>query len=221
MARLKYKITKGMVKNYICKHANDSEIVMFLTTCKYLRLNPFLREIYLVKYSFNDPASIVISKEALLKRAKRNPRYAGHETGILTDEKNNLIGAWAKVYVKGYEKPIYVDVDLEEYIQRKKDGTPTRFWKEKPKTMIKKVALCQALREAFPDELGGVYAAEEIGMSEDELSKDIIDVNDNNKDDQDKQNINPKESSEKTEEDKSGEKLKEELFSEEEGKDEK
>ena len=36
------------------------------------------------------------------------------------------------------------------------------MWKEKPKTMIRKVAIVQTFREAFPDELGGLYSEEEM-----------------------------------------------------------
>ena len=41
-------------------------------------------------------------------------------------------------------------------------------WSKKPATMIRKVALVQALREAFPANLGGMYAAEEVGREEPE-----------------------------------------------------
>jgi hypothetical protein len=39
--------------------------------------------------------------------------------------------------------------------------------------MIRKVALVQALREAFPEDLAGMYAAEEVGAAGD-LPVDII-----------------------------------------------
>jgi hypothetical protein len=35
-------------------------------------------------------------------------------------------------------------------------------WKVMPGTMIRKVALVQSLREAFPDEFGGMYSPEEM-----------------------------------------------------------
>ena len=72
-------------------------------------------------------------------------------------------------------KPNYPAIDsireglvmsLSEYIGRKKDGSPNRQWSGKPATMIRKVALVQALREAFPARLGGMYASEERGFEE-------------------------------------------------------
>ena len=46
-----------------------------------------------------------------------------------------------------------VEVAIQEYIQRKGDGTPNRFWAEKPGTMIQKVAMGQAFRLAYPTPL--------------------------------------------------------------------
>ena len=49
---------------------------------------------------------------------------------------------------------------------RKKDGSVNSQWSGKSATMIRKVALVQALREAFPARLGGMYASEERGYDE-------------------------------------------------------
>ena len=39
-------------------------------------------------------------------------------------------------------------------------------WSKKPGTMIRKVALCQALREAFPQTLGGMYDLAEVDVDD-------------------------------------------------------
>lgn len=139
----------------------EQEIMMFLKLCQYQKLNPFLREAYLIKFG-SSPATIVTGKETFLKRAKKNPAYKGHEAGTKADGK---IG-WAKVYVDGYQVPIYIEVDYAEYVGKKGDGTINRMWKTKPNTMLRKVALVQALREAFPDDFGGMYSPEEINHIE-------------------------------------------------------
>ncbi|WP_269318659.1 RecT family recombinase [Caldicellulosiruptor bescii] len=72
-----------------------------------------------------------------------------------------LVGGWAKVFRKDWAVPIEISVSLQEYIRKKKDGQPTRSWREMPATMIRKVALVQALREAFPEQFQGMYALEE------------------------------------------------------------
>lgn len=183
------KISPSMIKKYLVNGngaVTDQEVMMFLSLCKFQKLNPFLREAYLIKYG-NQPATIVTGKEALAKRAMRNPNYAGQEAGVVISfpetgqlenrvgtivlEGEDLVGGWAKVYVKGWEQPLMVTVSFDEYCQ-KKDGKPMSNWATKPATMIRKVALVQALREAFPEDLGGMYAAEEVGASD--LPVDII-----------------------------------------------
>jgi phage recombination protein Bet len=170
-ALVKYETTLGEVelspetiRKYLVNgdgNVSDQEVFMFLNLCKYQKLNPFLREAYLIKYG-SQPATIVTGKETFLKRASRNPKYRGHQTGISENGKT----AWAEVYVDGYVVPIRVEVDWSEYVGKKKDGTITRMWNEKGRTMLKKVALVQALREAFPEDFGGLYSPEEINTIE-------------------------------------------------------
>lgn len=49
-------------------------------------------------------------------------------------------------------------VSLKEY------NTGKASWLKMPATMIRKVAIVQALREAFPSELGGMYDSSEMGV---------------------------------------------------------
>ena len=154
-------LTPDIVRKYLVSgkgKVTDEEIMMFIGLCKFQKLNPFLKEAYLIKYGDSAPASMVTAKEVFLKRASRNELYEGHEVGITEDGKT----AWAKVYKKGFRVPIKVEVDWGEYVGKKQDGTPNRQWKEKPKTMLKKVALVQALRESFPEDLHGLYSKEEM-----------------------------------------------------------
>ena len=158
----------------------DQEVVYFLNLCKFQRLNPFIKECYLVKYGSSQPAAAVIAIGALLKRARRNTLYAGHQAGVIVRKGNELdyrvgslvlddevlVGGWAKVYIKGDEVPAESSVSFKEYVGTKSDGRPNQMWAGKPGTMIRKVALATALREAFPEDLSGMYAPEEVGASE-------------------------------------------------------
>ena len=186
------------VKSYLVNgqgHLSDQEVMMFMNLCKFQKLNPFLKECYCIKYSDNDPATIVTGKEAFLKRAESHPDYRGKEDGVIVVDKagnvverkgalvlpsDKLVGGWAKVYRKGYEKPIEVAVSLEEYIGKKKDGSPNQNWAGRPATMIRKVAIVQALREAFPQNLGGMYTEEEVDAGKTEPAIDVEKVYDIN-----------------------------------------
>lgn len=185
------KISPNIIKNYLVNgngNVTDQEVVMFLNLCKFQKLNPFLREAYLIKYG-NQPATIVTGKEAITKRAMRNPNYAGQQAGVVIMHQDGtlenrvgtividgeeLVGGWAKVFVKGYEHPIEMTVSFDEYVGRKSDGTINGQWQKKPATMIRKVALVQALREAFPEDLSGMYSSEERGIDDNILSEEII-----------------------------------------------
>lgn len=173
------KLSPAMIKRYLVSgggNVTDGEVMMFLSLCRYQHLNPFLKEAYLIKFGSTDPATIVTGKDVFTKRADANPNYKGKKAGVvvlkkdgsieeregtmvLPDEK--LVGGWAKVFIKDKE-PEYQSVSFEEYAGRKKDGTLNSQWSKKPATMIRKVAVVQALREAFPDRFQGMYAQEEF-----------------------------------------------------------
>ena len=161
--RAEIELNPKTVRAYINKDASDQEIALFLNQCVMFNLNPFKREIYLIKYG-NQPATFVVGYDAYLKRAERTDKYGGMKSGTIDDPKTGRpLKAWVKVYRKDWAEPLEHEVYLDEYIQKTKEGRPTRFWAEKPRTMLKKVAISQAFRMAFPDEFSGMpYSAEEM-----------------------------------------------------------
>jgi phage recombination protein Bet len=162
------ELSPEIIKSYLVpadSKITDQEIGFFLQMCKFQKLNPFMKEIYIVKYGAY-PAAFIVGKETFLRRAKKNDTYQGHSVGISDDGKV----AFAEVSIKDFKKPIKCEVEYDEYVQLK-DGKPNKMWTSKPKTMLKKVALVQALREAFPQDLGGLYDATEVDQEE-----QIIDV---------------------------------------------
>lgn len=169
-------LTAENVVRFIEPTATMEEVALFLNQCAMFGLNPFKREIYLIKYSKEDPATFVVGYEAYLKRAERSGKWQGMETGVEKNAEGNVLSAWARVYRQGWKIPLSHQVSFSEYVQTKeewKDNVrtgkriPTKFWREKPETMLKKVAIAQAIRLAFPDETGGLpYIQEEIHAGE-------------------------------------------------------
>lgn len=156
------------------------EFKLFAELCKARKLNPFLKEAYCIKYSNNLPATIVVGKDAVIKRAVLNPNYNGMKSGIIVlDDKDNIVerkgtfklpnekivGGWAEVFRKDWQNSVYCSVSLEESIQRKNNGQPNSNWEKQPATMIEKVAKVRALREAFVEDLSGMYEAEEMNVN--------------------------------------------------------
>lgn len=176
-------LTPSIVQNYIV--GTDAKITLpefkfFTSLCKARGLNPFLKEAYCIKYGKN-PAQIVVGKDAVLKRAIKNPNYDGMESGVIVQNKDtgeiterkgtfylrdieNLVGGWAKVFRKDWQHPTYCSVSFEEVAQKKSDGSLNANWSGKGATMVEKVAKVRALRETFVEELGGMYEAEEMGV---------------------------------------------------------
>ena len=170
------KLTGKMIRTYIAAgndKITDEEVVLFMKTCQHQKLNPFIKEAYLVKYDASKPANIITSKDAYMKRAEDHPNYDGLQAGLIIlrgdDVKevegsfmldsDTLVGAWAKVARSDKKIPFYSSVSLKEYSK----GQST--WKSMPGTMLRKVAIVQALREAFPQQLGGLYTQEEMVAS--------------------------------------------------------
>lgn len=166
------------VRHFISPKATDAECKIFLETCRAYRLNPFTREAYLIHYdNKNDdtPCTIVLGKNCYLQMAERHPAYDGFEAGVIVlnesgveyregsivYEGEELLGGWARVYRKDRTRPSYDEVKFSEY------NTGKSLWAAKPVTMIRKVALVHALREAFPSTYGLTYDESEIGVEVD------------------------------------------------------
>lgn len=173
-------ITAGTVRQYLDNgnKASDSELAMLVTMAKHQNLNPFLKEIYFIKYG-TAPAQFVVSRDAYRKRAQKDPNFNGIKTGVIVEngdgsiekldgafkkKSQTLLGAWCEVQMKNLDFPIYAAVSYDEYVQMK-NGQPNSMWSNKPMTMLVKVAESQALRMAFP-EMSGTYSEEELPPDE-------------------------------------------------------
>lgn len=179
----KVHLSISLTKQYFCPEASAAECYVFNAWCQHNRLDPWKREAYLIKYGGN-PAQMVTAKEAFTRRAQHAEKYQGQQAGVVVltaDRKlenrigeivlddEELVGGWAKVFVKGYIEPIESSVSFRERCQYK-DGKPMAKWATSPALMIRKCALVAALREAFPDDVGGLYVADELGLDEDEIN---------------------------------------------------
>lgn len=176
------RLDKPTVMKYITdnKEISDSEFNMFFQLCKVNKVNPFLKEAYLIKYG-NAPATIVLDYKVLQQIAEENPNFNGMKHGIIVQTSKGdvvkrssedgayllkgetLIAGWCYIYRKDRENPTFVTANFEEFKGQKTDGSLNGNWATKPCFMIIKVAKAQALREAFPTNVGAnVYIPEEM-----------------------------------------------------------
>lgn len=154
------------------------EYKFFTTLCRNMKLNPFAKDCYIMKYSNDKPATIVTSKDVIFRRAMAHPDFDGLENGVIVQNTHGeieerkggfvlpkeelLVGAWAKAYRKNVKCPYYVSISLDEVIQKKSDGKANKMWATKPAMMSIKVASVRALREMFTEELQGLYVVDEM-----------------------------------------------------------
>jgi phage recombination protein Bet len=142
---LEYLDVMGMAKNL-----SIGQKTQFLELAVAFKLNPFKREIYAIQFgsSFNT----VVAYEIYLQRAEMSGLLDGWDVEY-NDVKQT---ATATVWRKDRSRPVKKTVYMKEYAKQ------TQIWKEKPIAMLEKVAMAQAMRLAFPVELGKMpYIKEE------------------------------------------------------------
>jgi len=182
------KLSPAIIKQYLVNGngaISDQEALMFLKLCEGQKLNPFIKEAYLIKYGNNTPATMVVSKDVFMKRAAKHQDFNGLESGVIVSKQGEIeykqgafynsqteqiVGAWAKVHRKSWALPIIAEVNFDEYVGKKKDfktgeEVVNGQWASKPATMITKVAETQALRKAFVEDLQGMYDESEMNVT--------------------------------------------------------
>lgn len=158
---------RDLIRKTFAPNLTPMEFAMFVGMGKSLGANPFLNEIWAVKYN-NREAQIFLGRDFYRRKAQEQSTYNGHQVDAVYEndefkmvngkpehtynlkDRGKILGAYAVVYVEGRE-PFFNFVEFSEYNK----GQST--WKDKPSTMIKKVAEAQALRGAFQGVFKGTY----------------------------------------------------------------
>jgi len=147
----------------VAQGLNPQEFALFAEHCKGTGLNPFKKEVWAIKAGGR--LQIMTGNQGFHTIANSHPQYDGMETGFvgkageylpMTYPANDFIGSWAKVYRKDRRIPLEAVAMLAEYDKGQSN------WKTMRRIMIVKCAESLALRKAFPQELNGLYSAEEM-----------------------------------------------------------
>lgn len=162
----------------------DKEFMFFVKLGKSLGANPFLREIWAVKYDTKQPAQIFLGRDFYRRKAQEIPMYDGHIVDAVYENdqfsvengkpkhsynlknRGKLIGAYCVVHRKDIKNPYFVFVEINEY------NKGLSNWKIMPATMIKKVAEAQALRGAFQGVFAGTYDESEQWSQQEVVQKE-------------------------------------------------
>lgn len=144
----------------LLKDLTSGEKNSYLQIAKAFNLNPFKREIHVSKY--NGQMSIITGYEVYIKRAERSGQLDGWSVVTTGDAKDGTLKATVTIHRKDRSHPFVWEAMYSEYVQKTKEGAVNKFW-QKSTTMIKKVAISQAFRLCFSDELGGMpYTSDEM-----------------------------------------------------------
>jgi len=172
---------KALLKQTIAKDATDAELELFIVQCKRTGLDPFTRQIYFLKRkakrwdpttrqeTWEDQVTIVVSIDGFRVIAQRSGEYAGQLGPFWCGED----GVWRDVWLgrgapaackvgilrRGFAEPLWAVTRVSEY------STGKGMWEKMPSNQSAKCTEALGLRKAFPNDLSGLYAPEEMDQA--------------------------------------------------------
>jgi phage recombination protein Bet len=174
----------ALVKSMVADTATPDEFHLLIHLANKYQLDPLAKQIYCIKYG-KKPASMFAGLAGFIAIAERSGKYGGvvpeiwREDDPLDVEYTYWEGGQQRKahYTRAYQwvakatcwrigapHPFVAQVWEQEY------SSGQNLWVSKPRTMIQKVAMCQAIRLAFS--IGGLYDRAEINDLPDDSVSD-------------------------------------------------
>jgi phage recombination protein Bet len=144
------------LRNTVAPGLTEPEFMLFAEMCRATGLNPATKEIWAIKAGGR--LQLMTGINGFLRIANSHPQFDGMEVAFEWDGKQ-LVSCTVKVHRKDRKFPSVATAYWNEY------SKPSPVWKQMPTVMLSKCAKSLAIREAFIQELGGLYTAEEMPPS--------------------------------------------------------
>lgn len=163
---------KELIKNTVAQGCTDDELKLFFYQCERTKLDPFSRQIHMVKRG--NKATIQTGIDGFRAIAERSGAYAGNDeytfNGGLTEYECSVkkvtrphsATATIKKVVGGVICEFTASASWDAYCPKGSDF----MWKKMPFLMLGKCAEALALRKAFPNDMSGLYTDDEMAQSE-------------------------------------------------------
>jgi phage recombination protein Bet len=160
---------RALILKTFCGGASPEDAEVLIGVAAARGMNPLLGECYFVKRwdsaSGTEKWAVQASIDAFRIKAEETGDYGGQdEPEYEYNGKGEVVLARVKVYRRSLPgRAFAVGVARwDEYVQTKRDGTPTKFWAQMPHNQLAKCAEAIALRKAFPKVLARLYVEEEM-----------------------------------------------------------
>lgn len=179
---------KAALKQINVEWATESDLEVFFHQCKRSGLDPFSKQIYMISRrqkqggEWVDKPTIQTAIDGYRLIAQRSSRERGvvfsMEDTLWADPNGAWHDAWiwpeppaaAKVTVHVGDAVFSGVAATHEYMPmrmgRNGSRVPSGLWASMPAVMIAKCAEALALRKAFPQDLSGLYTAEEMDQAD-------------------------------------------------------
>lgn len=151
-----------LIKRSVANGATDAELKLFLFDCQRRGVHPLDKLLHFTKRG--GKYTPVTSIDFMRSQAAMTGEMAGSDDPIFeTTDDGKLLAARVTVYriTQGQRFPYSATARWSEYCP---DNAP--MWRKMPHTMLGKCAEALALRKAFPQQLAGLYTADEMAQAD-------------------------------------------------------
>lgn len=180
--------------NSVYVGAKPESILMAVQYCRARKLDVLKKPVHIVPMNVKKAGTdayewrdvIMPGIYDLRTTAFKTGQYAGQEEPVFGPmvelqfgKSKHTAPEWCKVIVyrliDGIRCPFAHTEYFEEAASTKKDGDLNSMWEKRKRGQLSKCAEAGALRKAFPDELGGIYSADEMeGKTISSIDNDTI-----------------------------------------------